>query len=91
MDYERSLRAVNSTSFRWVQGMLAHIPDNGNWHTIRITPPVADTWNSMGIRDCLPDTDDPATIGCMLSLVGEQFDVDTIIDVMEASSPEMIA
>ena len=91
MDYERSLRVVNSASFHWVEGMLAHIPDNGNWHTIRLTPPVADTWNRNGIKDCLPDTDDPATIGCMLSLVGEQFDIDTIIDVMETPPEELSA
>ena len=91
MDYEKSLRAVNSASFHWVEGMLAHIPDNGNWHTIRVTPPVAETWNRDGVKDCLPDTDDPATIGCMLSLLGEQFDIDTIIDVMEAPPEGMIA
>lgn len=83
MDYERSLRAVNSASFRWIEGMLAHIPDNGSWHTIRITPPVADNWNSLGIKDCLPDTDDPATIGCMLNMIGEQFDFEAIVLRME--------
>lgn len=89
MDFEKSIRAVNAKHFRWVEGMLAHIPDNGNWHTIRVTPPVAENWNSKQIKDCLPDTEDPATIGCMLDLAGEQFDVDTLIDVLEVSATDV--
>jgi hypothetical protein len=83
MDFEKSLRIVNSPSFRWIEGMLAHIPDNGNFHTIRITPPVADNWNNLDIRDCLPDTEDSATIGCLLNLVGAKFDLDAIVLGME--------
>lgn len=82
-NFDKSIRVVNSPSFKWMEGMLAHIPDNGNWHTIRVTTPVAETWNRNNVKDCLPDTEDPATIGCMLSLLGEQFDVDMIINVME--------
>ena len=85
MDFEKSLRIVNSPSFRWVEGMLAHIPDNGSFHTIRITPPVADNWNKLEIRDCLPDTEDSATIGCLLNLVGAKFDLDAIVLGMEHS------
>lgn len=85
MDFEKSLRIVNSPSFRWVEGMLAHIPDNGSLHTIRLTPPVADNWNKLEIRDCLPDPEDPATIGCLLNLIGEQYDLDAIVLRMEHS------
>lgn len=83
MDIEKSIRVVNSESFHWMEGMLAHIPDNGNWHTIRLTPPVADTWNKLSIKDCLPDIQDPATVGCLLNLMGEQFDTDAIVLRME--------
>jgi len=89
MNFEKSIRVVNAKHFRWVEGMLAHIPDNGSWHTIRLTPPVAENWNSKQNKDCLPDIEDPATIGCMLELVGEQFDVDTLIDALGAPSSDV--
>ncbi len=83
MDIEKSIRVVNSPSFKWMEGMLAHIPDNGNWHTIRLNPPVADTWNKNNVMDCLPDIEDPATVGCLLNLMGEHFDTDAIVLRME--------
>lgn len=89
MNFEKCIRIVNAKHFRWVEGMLAHIPDNGSWHTIRLTPPVAENWNSKQNKDCLPDIEDPATIGCMLELVGEQFDVDTLIDALGAPSSDV--
>ena len=88
MDFEKSLCIVNSPSFRWIEGMLAHIPDNGNLHTIRLTPPVADNWNKLEIKDCLPDTEDSATIGCLLNLVGAKFDLDAIVLGMEYPQPQ---
>ena len=89
MRFEEGIRVVSAKEFRWVEGMLAHIPDSGSWHTIRLTPPVAENWNSKQNKDCLPDIEDPATIGCMLELVGEQFDVDTLIDALGAPSSDV--
>ena len=92
MNNDKSERIVNSKVFRWMEGMLALIPgDEGEWFPIRLTAPVAEGWNKKQIKNCLPDIEDPATIGCLLHLLGEQVDIDMIIEVMDNPPGDLVA
>jgi hypothetical protein len=90
MNQRKAIRIVNSKNFIWMEGMLAYIPVEDEWHPIRLTPPLVDNWNSKQIKNCLPDIDDPATIGCLLVLAGEEIDLDKIEEMLEPES-DMIA
>jgi hypothetical protein len=74
---------VNAENFKWVEGMLAFIPlENDEWVPVRLTPPMVDTWNRNNVKDCLPAIDDPATMGCVISLISYQFEIKEYIDML---------
>jgi len=83
MNLKVSERIVNAKNFRWMEGMLAYIPVEQEFHPIRLTPPLADNWNDKEIKTCLPDPDDPATMGCLMYLSGDVFDTVNIIKQLE--------
>jgi hypothetical protein len=65
------LRAVACKHWRWMDGMTVHglptyrvVSNNCDGHTYR-----TDGYDSDSLRDCVPDLSDPATLGCLLSLV----------------------
>lgn len=60
------LRATHAKAFRWMPGMLVR---HGTSWSLRIT----DDWVSPGVVDAWPDLTDPATLGCLLALVREQW------------------
>lgn len=93
-NFDKAKRLLETPSFRWMEGMLAQIPDydgEGEWLSVRVNPAIAENWNKRNIGDALPDITDPATIGCLLFLLGEQFDIDTIIEVMGNPPGDLIA
>lgn len=87
MDKLKMEKAVRSAGFRWMVGMLAYIPveDDNSYEPIRLTAPVVEVWNRKGITDCLPDIEDPATIGCLCALAEIMPDVDELLDALEDS------
>lgn len=64
---ELAKRAVACSGWRWLPGMLATLDDGGSW--MRIMAPQRRMHGDW--KFALPDLTDPATLGCLLSLVRE--------------------
>lgn len=75
---ELGKRAVKAKGWRWMSGMLPLAIDNdGDW------TPSERVWRTQGGRlalppGAIPDLSDPATLGCLLALVREAWDMPRI-------------
>lgn len=69
------VRATGCTHWRWMMGMLGlSIQSSSRSIWIRVVdPPNDDT------SECWPDLRDPATVGCLLSLVRETWNSKTVV------------
>ena len=82
MNFNQSKRIVNAVNFKWMEGMLAYIPADAEWEVIRLTPPIVERWNRNNVKDCLPATNDPATMGCVIALISDQFEIEEYVDML---------
>ena len=91
MNFKLSERIVNSNKFVWMEGMLAYIPADAEWEVIRLTPPIVERWNRENVKNCLPSTLDPATIGCLLHLAGAGFNLEAVVEELESEEEDKLA
>ncbi len=67
---ELARRAISCTHWRWMPGMRYRYEN----HFYRLTEDQIEIGASVGVsidHNCLPDFSDPATLGCLFSLVRE--------------------
>ena len=64
-------RALACTGWEWMPGMLALSNERAIW--IRVVDPPMEK-----LDDCFPDLSDPATLGCLLTLVREAWNDPTL-------------
>jgi hypothetical protein len=64
-------RALACAGWEWMAGMLALSSKRGIW--VRVVDPPREK-----LHDCFPDLSDPATIGCLLTLVREAWNDPTL-------------
>ena len=83
-------RATACKHWRWMDGMTVHglptyrvVSNNCDGHTYR-----TDGYDSDSLRDCVPDLSDPATLGCLLALVGEAWNACRISVCFSAYAPD---
>ena len=63
-------RAVACKGWRWMPGMLYHMP---NWGPVRMSDNPAMAASMKGCESAVLDLTDPATLGCLLHLVREAY------------------
>lgn len=64
-------RALDCAGWQWMAGMLALSNERSIW--IRVVDPPMEK-----LHDCFPDLSDPATLGCLLTLVREAWNDPTL-------------
>lgn len=72
MNIELAKRAVACKHWKWMPGMLWSIGPEPGWvraSTGRIQSSQEDGGPVSAPKSCVPDLDDPATLGCLLALV----------------------
>lgn len=78
-----SQKIKNAKGFSWKAGMLALILRDEEVLGMRLTDPVAASLNKNGSEGVLPDIDDPATLGALMSLAEIPFDINQILSSLE--------
>ena len=98
-DQDLAKKAVSCEAWRWLPGMLVRDPLRGGYaRRLDENPDGFFPWHTNGsivIREALPDFSDPATVGCLLSIVREieaesldQHDVKLLVEELQAFSEE---
>jgi hypothetical protein len=71
-------RALACPRWRWMAGMLGYFEHDGR--RVRVTMP--DAWAS---TTALPDLTDPATLGCLLALLGHDLSPEPLVTALEGA------
>ena len=101
-DQDLAKKAVSSEAWRWLPGMLARDPIRGGYaRRLDDNPDGFFPWHTNGsivVREALPDFSDPATLGCLLSIVSKrsriargrltEHDVQFLVEELQAFSEE---
>jgi len=78
-------RAVACRAWRWMPGMLARYSGDA-WYRVREVDTVAlRRILPPNPRSAWPDFRDPATLGCLLALVGEATEAAALVAALEAA------
>lgn len=76
-------RALACKGWRWMAGMLTHFEHDGR--SVRVTMPAA--WGS---STAIPDLSDPATAGCLLSLLGHDLSPEALVTALEGKGLSLV-